>query len=332
MKPSVQALREAVPRLTGEVGAHDPTIVRDKGLYYRFATGAGIPMAVSADLKAWKPAGQVFAENPAWTGELVPGSTWFWAPEVVFRQGRWRVYYSVSTFGSPVSAIGLVSSPTLDATSPDYGWRDDGVVITSKEGDEYNAIDAAVASDHLGQDWILWGSFWGGLKLRKLDTVTGKPPVGDQKIFGLAHRRVEPDSVEGGFILPRGGWYFLFCSFDFCCKGLNSTYRIAVGRSKAITGPYLDREGRDLNQGGGSVIRDGQGDELYAAMGHNSIYTEGTDAWMVFHGYSRHRDGAPVLALEKLFWDDEGWPLAPGQLLKTINQSEDDHDTRKTPD
>lgn len=332
MAPSVQDLKEAVLHLTGDDGTHDPTIVREKGVYYRFATGPGIPIAASADMKNWKSAGQVFGVNPPWTGELIPGSTWFWAPEVVYRQGRWRIYYSVSTFGSPVSAIGLASSPTLNPRDPGYAWRDDGVVITSKVGDDFNAIDAAVASDEFGQDWILWGSFWGGLKLRKLDSLTGKPPLGDQKIYHLAHRRVEPDTIEGGFILARGGWFYLFCSFDFCCRGLNSTYRIAVGRSKTITGPYLDRDGRDLNQGGGTVIRDGEGDQFYAALGHNSIYTEGLDAWMVFHAYSRHRDGASVLAIEKLFWDDEGWPLAPGQLLKTINQSEENYDPRKTSD
>jgi len=313
--PTLESLSSLVPDLKGSVGTHDPTIVRQGSTYYRFATGDRIGVATSPDLVHWTDASPVFAANPGWTAEAVPGSTWFWAPEVVYRAGRWRVYYSVSTFGSQVSAIGLATSPTLDSSDPAYGWRDEGPVITSSPADDFNAIDPAVVADENGTDWMLWGSFWGGLKMVRLD-ASGHQDRGDNPVITLAHRHLEPNTVEGGFILPRDGWYYLFASFDFCCRGLNSTYRIVVGRSRSVTGPYLDQDGKDMAAGGGTVIRDGDGDHRYVALGHNSIFSENDDAWLVCHGYDRHRDGAPILVLERLLWDG-AWPLCPGQLLKT---------------
>lgn len=307
-------LLSAVLELTGAVGTHDPTIVKEGQTYYRFSTGDGIPIASSPDLRDWTNEGRVFDENPEWTAQAVPGSTAFWAPEVVFRNGRWRIYYSVSTFGSQISALGLVSSPTLDPNSPNYGWKDEGLVLTSSEDDDFNAIDPAVVADADGRDWLLWGSFWGGLKMRALES-SGKPRA-DAETFDIANRRISPDSVEGGYVLAKDGWFYLFASFDFCCRGLDSTYRMVVGRSRSVTGPYLDKNGDDLNEGGGSPLRDGEGDPRYAAVGHNSIFSEGGDHWLVYHAYDKRRNGAPILGIERLFWDEEGWPIAPGQLLK----------------
>lgn len=311
------ALLAAVLELTGAVGTHDPTIVKEGSQYYRFQTGPGIPIAVSNDLKDWTMTGSVFQKNPGWTAKTVRGSTDFWAPEIVFRNGQWRVYYSVSTFGSQVSAIGLATSPTLDPRNSGYGWQDEGVVITSGPKDDFNAIDPAVITDADGNDWLLWGSFWGGLKMRRLDNATGKPLEGSDKVYTIADRKVPPNSVEGGYILAKDGWYYLFASFDFCCRGLESTYKMVVGRSQTITGPYLDQKGRSLLAGGGTVLRDGTRDKRYAAMGHNSIFTEGEDHYLVYHAYDKRRDGAPILAIEKLLWDEQGWPVSPGQLLKT---------------
>jgi arabinan endo-1,5-alpha-L-arabinosidase len=308
----------AVPDLKGSVGTHDPTIVREGSTYYRFATGDRIPVATSPDLVHWTDVGTVFDANPAWTAVAVPGSTWFWAPEVVHRDGRWRIYYSVSTFGSQVSAIGMASSRTLDQTSTAYRWRDDGLVVISSSADDFNAIDPAVVNAD-GADWLVWGSFWGGLKMVRLDP-RGHVAAGDNPVLSLASRQIEPNTIEGGYILPWEGWYYLFASFDFCCRGLDSTYRIVVGRSRNVSGPYLDRDGKDMNQGGGTVIRDGDLDPRYAAMGHNSIFVDDGTAWLVFHGYDRRRDGAPVLVLERLSWD-QGWPQAPGQLLKTYQRN-----------
>lgn len=302
--------------MTGAVGVHDPTIVKEKDRYYRFATGDGIEVSVSRDLKHWETPGKVFSRNPDWTSWAVPGSTWFWAPEVVYRQGRWRLYYSVSTFGSQTSAIGLVTNATLDDRSPNFGWTDEGLVLASSPVDDFNAIDPAMVADDAGEDWFLWGSFWGGLKLTRLDSTTGKLPSTRQPIYTVADRQRTPNTVEGGYILRRDGWYYLFCSFDFCCRGLESTYRIVVGRSREVTGPYLDRQGVSLAAGGGSVLRCGTDDPRYAALGHNSIFVENDDQYLVCHGYDKRREGAPSLVLEKLLWDDHGWPVAPGQLNK----------------
>ena len=150
--------------LCGFTSTHDPVIVKENGLYYRFQTGPGIPVAVSDNLCSWKYCRKVFDENPRWTSEKIPGSTHFWAPEVVFRDGWWRIYYSVSTFGSNRSAIGLARSRTLDVNSAEYGWEDLGAIIESVPENNYNCIDPAVIRDENGTDVLLFGSFWGGLQ------------------------------------------------------------------------------------------------------------------------------------------------------------------------
>lgn len=297
-----------LPRLTGDIGTHDPTIVREGDRYYRFATGDGISVAVSSDLVHWESAGKVFAANPDWTSVTVPGSTWFWAPEIVFRQGFWRLYYSVSTFGSQVSAIGMAMSRTLDPSLPTTAWVDRGVVVQSKQGDDFNAIDPAIVSDEKGNDWLIWGSFWGGLKIRPLQTDGFVLP--NSSPTTIASRQLEPNTIEGGYALFRNGWFYLFCSFDFCCRGMNSTYRIAIGRSRAVQGPYVDQEGRELTRGGGTVLRHGDDDSHYVALGHNSLLIDQGRTWLVCHGYDRFRDGAPILVLEELNWPDDkdAWP------------------------
>jgi arabinan endo-1,5-alpha-L-arabinosidase len=194
---------------SGLVSAHDPTIVEYEGKYYRFCTGRGISFAVSSDLKFWELAdlGRVFDRSPSWTAIDVPGSTDFWAPEVVKLGGRYRVYYSVSTFGSNVSAIGLASNASLDPSSPSYAWVDEGPVIESRRSDSYNCIDPCVAFDAEGEPWLSFGSFWTGIKLVKLDKDTGKLAQPDKAPIAIARRPDSVDAIEGSYILPKDGKY-----------------------------------------------------------------------------------------------------------------------------
>jgi len=114
-------------------------------------------------------------------------------------------------------------------------------------------------------------------------------------------------AVEAPFIFKKNGFYYLFVSFDFCCRGPESTYKIMVGRAKDVKGPYLDKEGNRMDEGGGSLVL--EGNENYFGVGHNSAYTfEGKD-YLVFHGYSAAKEGKPELLIRKINWDSEGWPI-----------------------
>jgi len=314
--PNAQALRDKILELSGNTGAHDPTIVKEGSTYYRFVTGPNIPMACSPDLKEWTSCGHVFLAKPGWTIKAVPGVADLWAPDIQFFNGKFHLYYSASTFGSNLSAIGLVTTPTLDPKNPSTKWTDEGAVVSSTFKDTYNAIDPNLVIDHEGQPWLAFGSYWSGIKLIKIDAQTGKPAADDSKVYAIAQRHVPPYAIEGAFILPRGGEYFLFVSFDACCKGVDSDYKIMVGRSKSITGPYLDRDGKDMLSGGGSLVLDG--DERWRGPGHNSILSDGGKTYLVYHSYDASAAGTPKLRVEELVWDAAGWPNSPSKLLRSI--------------
>jgi Beta-xylosidase len=308
---------DALPQ-SGISSAHDPTVVAEGAKYYRFSTGPGLPIAVSSDLKNWQYAGRVFSRNPQWTKDDIPGSTDFWAPEVVQLGGRWRVYYSVSTFGQNRSAIGVASNATLDPDSPDYAWVDEGAVIESKRLNNYNCIDPCVATDSEGTPWLSFGSFWSGIKLVRLDAVTGKltepkaddPTTTAAEPLAIARRMDSVDAIEGSYILPKDGKYYLFVSFDACCQGSRSTYNMRVGRSDVITGPYLDRDGVPMLKGGGTLLR--AGGERYKGTGHNSILIDKGVYYLVYHSYDALFGGLVRMRIEPLKWNAEGWPYVTG--------------------
>jgi arabinan endo-1,5-alpha-L-arabinosidase len=114
-------------------------------------------------------------------------------------------------------------------------------------------------------------------------------------------------SVEAPFIFKKNGYYYLFVSFDFCCRGVESTYKIMVGRSDKIQGPYVDKSGARMDEGGGTLVL--AGDPSWHGVGHNSCYTfDGTD-YLVFHGYDAADGGKPKLRIKKLEWSADGWPV-----------------------
>lgn len=314
--PDAQALRDKILPQNGNTGAHDPTIIKEGSTYYRFTTGLNIPMACSPDLKQWTSCGHVFLAKPGWTIKSVPGVGDLWAPDIAFFNGKFHLYYSISTFGSNLSAIGLVTTPTLEPKNPSTKWTDEGVVVQSTFTDNYNAIDPNIVIDNSGQPWLAYGSYWTGIKIRKIDLRTGKPPEGDSQVQTIAQRHTPPYAIEGAYILPRGGEYFLFVSFDACCKGVDSDYKIMIGRSKSITGPYLDRSGKDMLSGGGSLVLDSE--QRWRGPGHNSILVDGEKTYLVYHSYDATVAGTPRLRVEELVWDAEGWPNSPSMLLRSL--------------
>ncbi|HEY9529108.1 MAG TPA: arabinan endo-1,5-alpha-L-arabinosidase [Anaerolineales bacterium] len=296
---------------------HDPVIAHENGTYYVYSTGSLVPFICSADKLVWEFCGRVFEKNPAWTRDINPDLVDIWAPDISFYEGQWHLYYAVSHFGSQNSAIGLVTNVTLDPESPEYEWVDQGEVLRSREGDPWNAIDPNLVLDENGEPWLAWGSFWQGIWMRKIDRSTGKLDPNDSTVHHLANRSTGPDktaAIEAPFLLARGGHWYLFVSFDQCCQGVASTYNVRVGRSDALTGPYVDREGVPLTEGGGTLILSAYGQ--WKGPGHNGLLLEDDMNWMVYHAYDAKQIGIPKLRIESISWDAEGWPSLPSQTPK----------------
>ena len=195
-------------------------------------------------------------------------------------------------------------------------------MIESQQGGDWNAIDPNLILDEKKNPWLVLGSFWSGIKLVKLDPATGKPakpkhsPEKDAPLLSLATRPATPDirgAIEAPFLFRHGNFYYLFVSFDFCCRGVNSTYNVRVGRSAKITGPYLDREGKAMLEGGGTPVVSGSG--RWRGTGHNAVYREKNTDGIIYHAYDAEQNGVPTLRIEKLEWDKRGWPLASKAAL-----------------
>jgi len=284
---------------------HDPTIIKEADTYYVFSTRAGIAIRCSKDLIHWRLCGDVFAHLPEWAVKDVPGLRGLWAPDVSYFSGKFHLYYSVSTFGSNRSSIGLATNQTLDPGSENYRWVDQGKIMGSNPMDDWNAIDPNVAFDEKDQPWLAFGSFWGGIKLRRLDLATGKLSSQDPSLYSLA-RRPSPGAIEAPFIIRRNGYYYLFVSFDLCCRGKDSTYNIRVGRARRIAGPYIDRSGKLMMDGGGTLVLSGAG--RWAGPGHCAVLHEKDNDRLLYHAYDTEWRGVPTLRIATLQWDSEGWP------------------------
>lgn len=299
--------------LSGEIERiHDPVVIKAEDAYYLFCTGTGIMIRKSADLLNWeipKP-GKVFQQTPNWVRKAIPNQFDMWAPDMSYYNDKYHLYYSVSTFGSNRSVIGLVTNKTLNSESPDYEWVDEGLVIESMAANNYNCIDPNLIIDTNGIPWLAFGSFWSGIKMRRLDYATGKLSDEDTTLYSLAQRMVNSGAIEAPFIIRRNDFYYLFASFDFCCQGKDSTYNVRVGRSEALTGPYVDRDGVEMLKGGGTQITFPT--EEWSGPGHNAILREGDTDYIIYHAYNAKFMGTSTLRIDRLTWNEEGWPSIEG--------------------
>lgn len=301
---------------TRNVSVHDPVMIKEGDTYYLFCTGFGIGVWSSKDLKEWKKEAPVFAKAPQWAVDTVPGVRGHvWAPDISFHNGTYYLYYSVSAFGKNTSAIGVATNKTLNPSSPDFGWKDHGRVLQSYPGKtDWNAIDPNLVLDEKGEPYLAFGSFWGGLKLLKManDLLQPAGPVGEMPT--LANRRAkaaDANPVEAPFVFRKRKWFYLFASIDYCCKGVNSTYKAIVGRSNKVAGPYVDKDGVALGLGGGTVLL--RGDKNWFGVGHNGICSDGDKDYIVYHGYDAADNGRPKLLIQELKWDQEEWPCVEAQ-------------------
>lgn len=310
---SGEALLPATPevlRLQGDISpVHDPSIIKAGKYYYLFASNwfhqQLLPVFRSPDLHVWKFYGHVFDTVPQWAAQEIPGARGIWAPDISYTRGQFRLYYAVSKFGGNHSVIGLATNQTLDLDAPNYFWQDQGLVIGTTPQDYWNAIDPSVAEDAQGGLWLVMGSFWSGIKLRKLDPLDGKLSDTDPTLYALANRQPDkPPAIEAPYIIRHGAYYYLFVSFDLCCRGARSTYKIMVGRSAKITGPYLDKSAKPMLRGGGTLLM--AGSPRWSGPGGQSVLRGSRRQVMAFHAYDS-QTGRPFLQISTIAWKD-GWP------------------------
>jgi len=324
----ISASAQPVPYPNGatdelEPFVHDPVMAVEDGKFYLFHTGPGINIWRSDDMEHWDTIGSVFNEVPQWMFETIPGfSGHLWAPDIYHYNGTWYLYYSVSAFGKNTSFIGVAASPTLNPDDPAYAWTDHGIIIQSFPGmDNWNAIDPNVIDDENGVPYLAFGSFWSGLQIvqlaeNRIELANKEHP----EIVCIASRNPSPEvmpekgypvgpgegAIEGPFIIHRGAFFYLFASVDYCCRGSDSTYKMVVGRSMSVEGPYLDKEGISMVDGGGTILLTGGG--RWYAVGHNGVTAVDGTVYLVYHAYdSENLHAWARLQIKPLVWEDD-WP------------------------
>lgn len=277
--------------LSGLTNSHDPgTIAKDGSTYFHFTTGTGIWYSASTNLTTWTGGpSPVFSSYPSWIYNKIPsfgGS--FWAPDIIHMNGYFYLYYSVSTFGSSNSAIGVARSASL--TSP--AWQDLGIVVESYGGSsEINAIDPALYRDHDGKVYMSYGSFFGGIGLAEINQSTGKLNGSVTKIYGGNHA-----DIEAPYITRNGDYYYLFINRGACCNGASSTYYVQVARSTSIYGPYTDVR---------TVLPNVDG--KYKGPGHIGLLKQDGCNYVSTHYYDLNNNGAAKLDILKMTYSN-GWP------------------------
>ncbi|MDO4462753.1 MAG: family 43 glycosylhydrolase [Bacteroidia bacterium] len=296
--------------------AHDPVMAYEDSVYYLYTTGYGVSCYSSKDLKQWHVEKPCMTALPQWLQETQPfAKMHLWAPDVIYYGGEWHIFYSSSAFGKNTSLIGHLTTKTLDPRKAEFGWQDKGKIIQSiPNRDNWNAIDPNIYLDENGKPWMVFGSFWGGIKTVKLSddlsaiaqpeewhTLSSRP-----RSFEIPSEEAGDGAVEAPFVTKYGEYYYLFVSIDYCCRGSESTYKVVVGRSKNAVGPYVDQEGKEMQYDGGTLVIEGD-KKRYSAVGHCSVYNDmPCGPIFVTHAYEME-SGTPKLLIKKIDWS-AGWP------------------------
>lgn len=313
----------------------DPTAVQaaDGSGYYTFTTGRGIRIFHSRDLIEWIAIGSVFDTSvPDWATTRIPGTRGIWAPDISYRNGLYHLYYSVSTFGGQRSSVGLTVNKTLDPKSPDYRWEDRGPVLDSiaSRRVDFNAIDSAIFVDKKTDAvYLFWGSYWTGIKAAAVDPATGmlqnieKTKMTSQPSLFIPTEYVsvagrgqsEDTSIEAPYVIQRDDYYYLFVSWGSCCDGVRSTYRIMVGRSKDPLGPYVDKDGKKMTDGGGTLVL--ESDDRWKGTGHNGVLETDKGDFLILAAYdAKYPEKRRLTQLRPLTFTSDGWPQV-GNILTT---------------
>jgi arabinan endo-1,5-alpha-L-arabinosidase len=287
------------PALDGEPYIHDPsTIMACDGKFYTFGTGGG--GLVSDDGWTWR------------SGAVRPGGGL--APDAIKIGNRYCVAYASKgggMSGGHAGAINTMWTKTFDPKSPDFGFHDDSIVVTTDGVEDCDAIDPAFLLDPTnGRLWLTYGTFFGYIRIIELDPKTGKRVPGNQPI------NIAID-MEATAMMYRDGWYYLLGNHGTCCDGANSTYNIRVARSRKVTGPFLDNMSVDALKGGGKLVVAASG--RFVGPGHFGLLDlgDGVQKFSCHYEADLDRGGRSVLDIRPLLWED-GWPIAGDNFQEGI--------------
>jgi arabinan endo-1,5-alpha-L-arabinosidase len=279
----------------GKPFIHDPsTIMESDGKYYTFGTGGG--GLISEDGWTWN------------SGAVRPGGA---APDAIKIGNRYLIVYGSTGGGLGGGHDGKINTMwnnTLDPNSPNFKYSESVVVASSSNMEDNDAIDPGLILDPKdGRLWCSYGTYFGFIRLMELDPKTGKRVEGN-KAIDIA---IDCEATD---LMYRDGWYFLLGTHGTCCDGANSTYNIVVGRSKKVTGPYLDNMGRDMIKGGGKMVIGASG--RYNGAGHfgHFVIENGVEKMSLHYEADLDQSGRSVLAIRPLIWKN-GWPVA-GDIFK----------------
>lgn len=277
--------------LDGEPYIHDPsTVMQCDGKFYTFGTGGG--GLISDDGWTWRG------------GAMRPGGGA--APDAIKIGDRYLVAYGATGGGLGGGHNGRILTmwnKTLDPQSPDFKYSE-AVVVASSDGlEDCDAIDPSLLLDPTdGRLWLTYGTYFGFIRLAELDPRTGRCVEGNQPV------NIAID-CEATALIYREGWYYLLGTHGTCCDGVNSTYNIRVGRSRAVTGPFVDNMGMDMLRGGGKLVVAANG--RYIGPGHFGLLDlgDGVQKFSCHYEADLERSGRSVLDIRALLWKD-GWPVA----------------------
>lgn len=285
--------------LTAQIGKpfiHDPsTIMECEGKYYTFGTGGG--GLISEDGWTWHGG----AERPG-------GGA---APDAIKIGDRYLIVYGETGGGLGGGHNGKIMTmwnKTLDPTSPDFEFTEPILVAQSDGVEDNDAIDPGLLLDpNDGRLWCSYGTYFGFIRLIELDPNTGERVEGNEAIDIAI-------DCEATDLEYRDGWYYLLGTHGTCCDGPNSTYNIIVGRSKDVTGPYVDNMGREMLKGGGKLVVASR--DRLIGPGHfgRVILEDGVEKMSCHYEADLDQSGRSVLGILPLLWKD-GWPVA-GEVFK----------------
>jgi len=303
----------AINALSGDIYAHDPSFIRSGDCWYVFSTGYthgahqnpgyhnGAPqIRRECNGKPFELIGSVFDKIPDWFQTTLHKTiSETWAPDINYFNNQWYVYYSGWTYND--AAIGVATASNIEGPYTDLGQ----VVHTIyRNTSDYVAIDPEIAWTYTNgkrdQPWLVFGSFSDGIKAHRIDPKTGKLSSEDTHLYSLSK------IGEASSTAYHNGYYYLFVSDGNCCRGVNSSYHVVVGRAKNITGPYLDRNGVDMVKGGGTLILSTHGD--VHGPGGEDVYLDGDTHRMVYHYYDGAHNGRATIDIVDLVWSADDWP------------------------
>lgn len=279
----------------------DPTVIKGKdGSFYLYATEdrRNVPVMKSKNLVDWDYCGTAFTDQTRPT--FVPKGG-IWAPDINYIDGQYVLYYAMSVWGGEQACgIGVATSG-----QPEGPFTDHGPLFRSYEIGVQNSIDPSFL-EHEGKKYLVWGSFRGIYAIElSANGLLVKPKAKKKKLAGTA--------FEAAYIYQQGNYYYMFASVGTCCEGVNSTYKVVVGRSKKIEGPYKDKTGKRMLKNGYSLVI--SPNDHFVGNGHGSqiIRDDAGQDWLLYHGVVRAApaDGRTLL-LDQIKWDKEGWPYVEG--------------------